>query len=72
MDDHTYFLLEKVDHDIGRAYLVLEQLHLHVAELPPNRTSEAWRWIRVAYCELERHYRIRAALLEPNSGTLLH
>ena len=40
MDDHTYYLLRRIDEDIRRTTLVLEQLHLHVAELPFDRSVE--------------------------------
>lgn len=71
MDDHTFFLLKRIESDIRRAYLVLEQLRIHVAELPPQRSSEARRWLSRAHDELDRHFRIRAALLEPNPGTYI-
>ena len=48
MDDHTFFLLNRIESDIRRPHLVLEQLCIHVAELPPNRTFEARRWLRRA------------------------
>jgi len=72
MDDHTCFLLRRLENDIRRALLVVEQLRFHVAELPTDRNWEGRHWLRLALGELERHYRIRAALLEPNPGNLLH
>jgi hypothetical protein len=48
MDDHTYFILEKIERNIYRMSVVLEQLWLHVAELPINRSSESRRRIRVS------------------------
>ena len=71
MDDHTYLLLQRLENDIRRAHLVIEQLCLHVTELPPNRSSDARRWLSRARGDLDRHYRIRAALLETDRGAWL-
>ena len=71
MDDHTYFLVRKIERDIYRIGLVLEQLRMHVAELPANRSLDGHRRIREASLELDRQCRIRAALLKPNPGTYM-
>jgi hypothetical protein len=72
MDDHTYYLLRRIDEDIRRTTLVLEQLHLHVAVLPFDRSVECRQEIRRTADELARRLRIRGALLEPNPGAFLH
>ena len=72
MDDHTYFLLRKLENEISRIRLIIEQLRLHVAELPPDRSSGGHREIRQATIALDRQLRIRAALLEPFSGASVH
>ena len=71
MDDHTYFLLRKLENEIFRIRLIIEQLRLHVAELPPDRSSDGQREIRHATIALDRQLRIRA-LLEPFSSASLH
>jgi hypothetical protein len=72
MDDHPYFLLRKVENEISRTRLIIGQLRLHVAELPPDRSSDAHREIRHATIALHRQLRIREALLEPFSSASLH
>jgi hypothetical protein len=72
MDDHPYFLLRKVENEISRTRLIIEQLRLHVAELPPDRSSDAHHEIRHATIALHRQLRIREALLEPFSSASLH
>jgi hypothetical protein len=71
MDDHTYFLLRKLENEISRTRLIVEQLRVHVAELVPDRSSDAHREIRQAMSALHRQLRIHAALLEPFSCTSL-
>jgi hypothetical protein len=72
MDDHTYFLLRKLECEIYRTRLIIEQLRLHVAGLPPDRSSDGRRELRQATIALDRQMRIRAALLEPFSSAPLH
>ena len=72
MDDHTYFLLRKLEDEIARTRLILGQLRLHVAELPLDRSSDGHREIRYATIALDRQLRMRAALLEPFSSAWLH
>jgi hypothetical protein len=72
MDDHIHFILRRIDEDIRRTTLVLGQLHLHVAELPFDRSVECRQQIRRTADELARRLRIRGALLEPNPGSFLH
>jgi hypothetical protein len=72
MDDHTYFVLRKLEDEISRTRLIVEQLRVHVAELVPDRSSDAHREIRQATIALHRQLRIRAALLEPFSSASLN
>jgi hypothetical protein len=72
MDDHTYFILQRIERNIYRLGLMLGQLRQHVAELPADRSSEGHRRIGEVLLELDRECRIRAALLSPDPGSYVH